>query len=114
MEILLSELPDVLINLFQIILFQAVECSEGYQNLFEADIILQIGCTEGCKAILVTEVTQNLSDVTVIDWEVQRLVVTAILSCERIEVFFYVIDIYPLDITHNRNISNTQSRIDVQ
>lgn len=100
----LAELPQVLVELLQVELFQVIKATEFDQHRFELGVVLQIGVLEGGEAVHPSEIDEHLMDVGIVDRELHGKMVRAVFRGERIEILLLAADLYPRDVVNERRI----------
>ncbi len=101
----LAELPQVLVELFQIELLKVVEATEFDQHRLELGVVLQIGVLEGGEAIHPSEIDEHLMDVGIVDWEFLREMVRAVFRGERVKVLLLAADLDSRDVIDERRVA---------
>lgn len=71
-------MPEVLVNLFQIILLQPIKGAESQKDIIEPLVVLEVTPSEGGKVILFHKAVEYLIDIAVIDRERQGIMVAAV------------------------------------
>ena len=108
------ELPQVLVDLFEVVLLQPIEGAEGQQGIVEPLVILEIAPTEVGEMVLLHESIEDLVHVAVIDGERQGVMVATVFCGEGIEVLFGIFDRHFLDGPDQGEVPGLEPLIDVQ
>ena len=79
-QILLPKLPQVFVDLLEVVLLKPIEGSEGEEDIIELLVVLEIAPLELCEMILPHETIENLIHIAVIDGEGQGVMMVAVLG----------------------------------
>lgn len=113
-QVSLPKLPQVFVNLLEIVFLQPIEGAEGQQGIVEPLVILKVAPTEVGEMILLHKAIEDLVNVAVINGERQRVVVAAILGGERVEVLFSILDGYFLDGPNQGKVPGLEPLVNIQ
>lgn len=78
LEVVLAELPEVAVEVFQTVFGEAVVGAEVKQDGFEGEVVLEVGVVEFGEAVSFAEIAQYGVDIAVVDGVVVGSVVRAV------------------------------------
>ena len=113
-EVILSKLPEVLVDLFKVIVFQVIILTEIQQYPFEMNIVLQFTVRELRESVPIPEISKHLVYIAVIDRIVHCIMMTAVLCSEGIIIDGLSVDRDRLDVINERYISCSEADIYIE
>lgn len=93
-KVFFSQQPKIPVNFFSAKIFKAVVLRKAIQCLYE--ILIDFEILPFNKFVNISEMSQNLGDIIIVDRKVFRIMVTAVFTSEGIELMVFPLDVYIL------------------